>query len=145
MNPLELMLVLLSVQDVQEREASATIKFSDGRHGLIERKQAEYSRAIEQAREGMHAHRPVAVSWLGVDRISSIQGPQFDIVRKITQSKDGKLLVWLTYHDGIPELARTTPHFNAVHKVLLESQQRQKQVWLAIKLPEFVIMDARLP
>jgi hypothetical protein len=135
------LILLLTVQDYSEAELGVTVAFREGQRGLLVRRSATFVSSFNALSAA--AGQPVATEWAGSNVLVSISRARRDRVVAINRLPDGTWIVTMARMNGTPRLPADHPHLSQFMSMLRESMQQKKDLWLAIRLPDFTIEDIR--
>ena len=136
------LMILLTVQEWTESQAGVTAKFSDGSVGLLSRSSRDYAFSVGILTTSGKA--PIVVEWGAKGEVLSASRARRDLVKWMTEIPEGGWRLIMTKMNGTPKLLPQTPEFSRIRSVVNDSIAEKREVWLAIKLPEFIIVDAQL-
>jgi hypothetical protein len=135
-------MILLTVREWTESEAGVTAKFSDGTVGLLSRSSPDYAYSVDALTTSGKA--PVVVKWGGKGVVVAASPADRDLVKWMVEIPEGGWLLVMTQMNGTPKLLPQTPEFSRIRSVVNTSIAEKRGIWLAIKLPEFIVVDAQL-
>lgn len=136
------LIILLTVQEWTEGDAGVTAKFGDGTVGLLSRSSPDYAYSVDALTTSGKA--PIVVQWGGKGVVVEASRPRRDAVREIHDLPDGSWRLKMTRMNGMPRLLPGNPDVARIRSVISASIAEKRDVWLAIKLPDFTVADALL-
>ena len=136
------LMILLTVQEWTESQAGVTARFGDGSVGLLSRSSKDYASSAGILTTSGKA--PVVVEWGGKGEVLSASRARRDLVKWMIENPEGGWRLIMTRMNGTPKLLPQTPEFSKIRSVVNTSIVEKREIWLAIKLPEFVVVDAQL-
>jgi hypothetical protein len=87
---------------------------------------------------------PVVVEWGGKGVVLAASPARRDVVKWMVEIPEGGWRLVMTQMNGTPKLLPQTPEFSKIRSVVNTSITEKREIWLAIKLPEFIVVDAQL-
>lgn len=142
MTGIVILMILLTVREWTESEAGVTAKFGDGTVGLLSRSSPDYAYSVDALTTSGKA--PVVVEWGGKGVVLAASPARRDLVKWMVEIPEGGWRLVMTQMNGTPKLLPQTPEFSRIRSVVNTSIAEKREIWLAIKLPEFIVVDAQL-
>jgi hypothetical protein len=136
------LMILLTVQEWTESEAGITARFKGGAVGLLSRTRPGYAPSVGILTSGGKA--PIVVEWAGKGEIASASRARRDLVKWMVENPEGGWRLVMTKMNGTPKLLPDTPEYSRIRSVVDTSIAEHREIWVALKLPEFVLVDAQL-
>jgi hypothetical protein len=138
-----MLVLLLTVQEYSEVEGGLAVVFAEGQRVRLPRTSPGYDSSHRALAGSNRTGGVVATEWQGSHHLVSISRARRDRVVALHRDRDGGLLAAMVRMSGNPRLPAGHPHLRRFSSMLASSMQREKDLWLALFLPEFTIADLR--
>lgn len=137
---------LFVVQDILEDDEGATLRFEQGEHGRLSRRDPQYTSDLERARRSKERHHPVGVTFGEGRAITELSRADSDIPARVEDEDGGDARVFFQGHDGIFQVRRDRQDFARLRALLTKAIREKARVWFVTRGPELTLQDvARMP
>lgn len=132
---------LLIVQDIQEDDSSATLRFQQGVQGRLLRADANYEIRLRLAWRSQERHHPIGVSFGAGQTIAELIRADNDVPAELGADDATGAQVLFQGHDGVFHLNANHPESARLRAVLSEAIQRKARIWFIAQKPELALLD----
>lgn len=132
---------LLTVQEIQEDAAGATLHFQEGGHARLLLSDAGYATHLRLARRSQERQHPVGVRFGEGQTVSELLRADNDIPAQIVEDSPGHVRVFFQGHDGVFRLRPDQPESGRIRALLGEAIRRKGRVWLIAQKPDLTLLD----
>ncbi|MCX7113397.1 MAG: hypothetical protein NTX45_25475 [Proteobacteria bacterium] len=138
---LVLILILLTVKQIDVQPTETTIFFTDGKIGRMSTSQKDFDYFLKLAQRSQERQHPVGVSFTNQGQITEIARADNDFPTRILEADQERMKVIFEGHDGTYYLLKNNPHFKQIRETLQQSIQEDSRIWFVAEKPRLNIMN----
>jgi hypothetical protein len=132
---------LLVVQEIQEDESGAALRFHQGGHGRLDLRNANYATYLRLARRSQERGDPVGVSFGEEHTVTKLSRADNDVPSKLWEEDLDQSRVLFQGHDGVFRLKTDHPESSRIRALLEEALRQKARVWFIVQKPDLGLLD----
>lgn len=132
--------LLLFVQDIQDDDSGATLRFQRGIQGHLTRGDANYEIYLRLARRSQERQHPVGVRISESQTIAELFRADNDIPTEVCEDAAG-VRVFFQGHDGVFHIKGDHPEYARLRVGLSEAIQCKARIWFIVQKSDQSLLD----